>query len=242
MRHDPARLAHFLRETATLYEHHARDALEWLALDWTQGRAASLEARVSGSGHSDPVSAAALAELDRLEREAAANSRPGPEGMPMHPKSILHRWTIAVSVIGLPVASTLRKRAHDIELLGVFDDKPAALYQSARTLTDIIHLCRPITREVADKILGDEKRAVLDAGYCQACESPVGPTPDGTDIVLHAGLCRPGCYDIERRRVAKGTFVDRASFCADVKQGVARGEIIRLASPLFGTSRPLVHE
>lgn len=239
MRHDPVKLAAYLRDTATLYEQHARGALEWLALDWTQGRAASLEARVSGSSTGDPVSAAALAELERTMRTKAGAPV---EGHAMHPRSVLYRWVEAVKVIGLPVPVRLRGIARDVELIGVFNNTPDATYKAARTITDILHLCRPISRETADKILEAEQRVTLDAGYCQACESPAGPTPDGDTITLHAGLCRPGCYDIERRRVAKGTFTDRASFCADIVAGVTRGEIHRPASPRYRTAVPVLHE
>lgn len=238
MRHNREQLAHYLTETATLYDRHARAALNWLALDWSAGRAASLEARVSGTTDGDPVSAQAIAELDRLERDARDQARAEalgkPPAEPMHPKAVLARWTAAVEAIGLPVAATLRTDAgaHDLS-----EHRMNVLHQSARTLTNVLHLCRPIPRDIADKILENEARVTLDAGYCQACESPAGG-----DVRLHAGLCRPGCYDREKRQEQAGTYIDRATFCAAIKAGVARGEIVREASPLYRTAVPTVHE
>lgn len=243
MKHNPQQLAGYLRATADLYQTHARSALEWLALDWTQGRAANYEARVTGSLTSDPTSNAALAELDRLEREARRHATPGPSNLPLHPRSVLHRWVLAVGYIGRPVPDSLRTYARTLD--GLHDpnqDTCNRLHQSAKTITDIIHLCRPINHEAAAKLLEDEQRATLASGYCQACESPFGPTSDGGEVKQKAGLCWPGCYDIERRHVAAGRFVDRATFCVGIKAGVTRGEIVREASPLYRTAVPMLHE
>lgn len=228
MRHDPAKLAGYLRDTATLYEQHARSALDWLALDWTQGRAASLEARVSGSGTSDPVSAAALAELERTMRQKST----GPaDGHAMHPRSVLHRWVEAVHIIGLPVPAQLRAAAIDIEQLGVFDGRPDALHKAAKAVTDILHLCRPVSRETADKILEAEQRASFK--YCDACESP-------TDE-LRSGYCDPCRKRVPHwEKLHPGEEFDRASFKEMICSDIVAGMIRRPGSPLF-PQRQVVH-
>lgn len=110
-------------------------------------------------------------------------------------------------------------------------------------LEHVIYECVPTDRETAEEELREKHYLTTQAECCQACESPAGPTSDGREVKITAGLCRPGCYQLERDRRNAGRWTDRASFCNDVKQDVARGLLDRQASPLWRTaSLPVMHE
>lgn len=108
----------------------------------------------------------------------------------------------------------------------------------------IIYETIPTDREEAAEELREKHYAATSAECCQACESVTGPSTDpkipSTRIV--SGLCRPGCYDMEKRQEQRGQYIDRATFIDHTRAGVARGEIVRPASPLWRTAVPTIHE
>lgn len=229
------RVADELDRTARLLEQHGADTTRRVH-DLAHGASGT-----SGPGQrnaiSDPTGTAAIAPPDRLA-------------------GLETRWTKAINDLKfqgwlcgahLPAESAApHARACETALrkgLGL-DGWIKQLHAISLEIDHIIYECIPIDAEAANEELREKAHALVLAECCQACESPTGPsTKEGIpDTRISSGLCRPGCYEVERRQVERGQWVDRATFIARVKGDVTRGLLKRPASPLWRTAVPIIHE
>ncbi len=229
MTHNPTRLAQYLRDTADLVDLHGQSTRQLLESDWSGDiSAGSYEARVSGGElHSDPTF-----------RQATEPQHA------MHPRVLLQSWREAHNVIAgvlprsEPLATLLRFRAHEIATYS--DDRRNGLFTAAQTITNLIHMCRPLSPDVAAKMLAEEEHGKNRAECCRACESPTGPSlvegKPNTKIV--SGMCKPGCYEVMKDHERRGIYIDDATFVSHIVGGVARGEINRPASPYWMSTAP----
>lgn len=230
-----SRVADELDRTARLLEAHGADTTRRVH-DLALGAGGS-----SGPGQrnavSDPTGSAAIAPPDRLA-------------------GLEHRWTAALARLrteayALDVINN-RPEAHAHGLASLLrtpgSQEPKAVLSRLHSLSleidHIIYECIPLDREQADEELREKAHALVEAECCQACESPTGPSTKAgiPDTRIVSGLCRPGCYDTERRQVQRGEWEDRAAFIAYAKANVARGDLVRPASPLWRTAVPTIHE
>ena len=236
-----SRVADELDRTARLLEAHGADTTRRVH-DLALGAGGS-----SGPGQrnavSDPTGTAAIAPPDRLAGLHA-------------------RWKDALTTLHwfarsgrAPVSMAWSERHSDMAArnardLAQFFRKPGIggaidrIHRVSLEIDHIIYECIPLDREQADEELREKAHALVEAECCQACESPTGPSTKAgiPDTRIVSGLCRPGCYDTERRQVQRGEWEDRAAFIAYAKANVARGDLVRPASPLWRTAVPTIHE
>lgn len=227
-----SRVADELDRTARLLEAHGADTTRRVH-DLALGAGGS-----SGPGQrnaiSDPTGTAAIAPPDRLAGLEA-------------------RWIKALAAIGVtPRHIAAASGRLSMRALQITD--PRSVFASQAMLKNmhwvsleidhIIYECIPLDREQAEEELREKAHALVEAECCQACESPTGPSTKAgiPDTRIVSGLCRPGCYDTERRQVQRGEWEDRAAFIAYAKANVARGDLVRPASPLWRTAVPTIHE
>lgn len=236
-----SRVADELDRTARLLEQHGAD---------TTRRVHDLALGSSGSGGpgqrnaiSDPTGTAATSEPDRLA---------GLEQRWLEALTTLHwfaragrapvSWDWSEQFAEM-AAGNARCMADFMRQSGV-GGAIERLHGVSLEIDHIIYETIPTDREEAAEELREKHYAATSAECCQACESVTGPSTDpkipSTRIV--SGLCRPGCYDMEKRQEQRGQYIDRATFIDHTRAGVARGEIVRPASPLWRTAVPTIHE
>lgn len=144
----------------------------------------------------------------------------------------IHATTSIDALIGTPIPTRLRWLAND-------DDSRALrrmVWPHARKLERIIDLARPMSQELAEKIIAEEAALTMEASYCRACRTP--------EDRLKSALCQ-ACYSQRRRwlDLAETEMADDHAFDQRIQAGVRQGIIFRMASPLWCKDRPRhVHE
>lgn len=184
----------------------------------------------SKGGHSDPTA-------------TTAGNRP--------PLSMAHEeWQTTLGhlaqLVGNNIPTGLDTLANHIDNKRLRDNQPTIqrVLRHTRTLWALRDQATPITPEQARKELRQKAHDTHRSSDCEACGSPTGPAiQEGwPDTTLVSGLCRPGCYETEKKQVQRGVYTGRTSFIANIKAGVERGEIYRPASPHWLTATIDLHE
>lgn len=227
----PSRVATMLDQTAALLAEHG-SATTRRVHDLALGATHHTDGPGQRNSISDPTGNSALAPPDPL---AGLEARWHRAHLAMQDMALEH------TVLGIDTEACCRNLARITD--GIAPKPLAELVRLCHELQHVMFETVPMDREQADEELR-EKSYLERRSECECCESPTGPAvQEGRpDTVLSAGLCRPGCYEAEKKQVQRGTYIDRATFVTNMRAGIARGEIYRPASPYWATNRPVIHE
>lgn len=231
-------VARSLRLTAADIDTHGANAVRCMA-DW------ALSGGCSGGGGpgpinavSDPTGNAAIGRDDDLSG-LKARWRQAVTDMSVN------AWALCgCDTLGKPAhvraAMACREIAYHLDRHKVTQTVLGEIMKANNELHHVIYVTVPVSRHEAEEELLEAKYLARRSDCCEVCESPIGPAlqPGIPDTKRVSGLCKPGCYETEKKQVQRGQYVDRATFTTNMRAGIARGEIYRPSSPYWCTVKP----